>query len=509
MIDTRLADILAGLSQGRIPRAIDDDLPCREELEELCRYHRSMAEFAAMLAVGELSPEVPRTGGMLSGSLKALHANMRHLTWQAKQVAGGDLTQRVDFMGEFSDAFNTMVENLERDRHELRAARAAADQANRAKSMFLAAMSHEIRTPMNGIIGLTELAMATPLNPEQREYLEGVLQSAEGLLVIINEILDYSKIESGRIELEEVPFDPRDLLRRTLRLLEPRARRKALALELDVEPAVPVALFGDPHRLGQIVTNLVGNSIKFTEGGSVRLRLRPLASSDGQCRLELSVIDTGIGISPEAREKIFEPFLQADGSTTRRFGGTGLGLTITRRLAELMGGEIGVESRPGAGSTFTVRLPFRAEEQANTGGAPGKEEPMEEQEAVGSLHLLVVEDVEINQLVARRLLEKQGHRVTIAANGREAVERWRNGSFDAIFMDVQMPEMDGLEAARRIRHLEAESGSHVFICAMTANAMKGDDTRCFEAGMDAYVSKPVKGTDLAEILSSRNSTLMS
>ncbi len=356
-----------------------------------------------------------------------------------------------------------------------------AEAAALAKSEFLAVMSHEIRTPMNGIIGMARLMLDEAMAAGQRTRLETLRHSAEALLAILDDILDFSKLEAGRIDFERIPFRPLEVAEEVIRLMGPRAGEKGLGLSVRVSPDVPGWVLGDPARLRQVLLNLAGNAVKFTEVGEVAVQVTQRGDA-----LEFSVIDTGIGLDEGARARLFQSFSQADASISRRYGGTGLGLAICKRLVEGQGGTIGVESHPGEGSRFWFRLDL-----------PATEAPVAVTQNVAvptvlrPLTVLLAEDNAINQMVARGFLQRAGHRVVIANNGAEAVELIAaGGSFDLVLMDMQMPEMDGLEATRAIRAMGGKAEGMPII-ALTANALQSDEERCRAAGMNDYVAKPI------------------
>lgn len=407
---------------------------------------------------------------------------------------------------------NTLSELTERQAelegltHRLAVARDQALDASRLKSQFLANVSHEIRTPISSVIGMTELLLDTELNETQRRFATIVRQSAQSLLAIINDILDLSKLEAGKVVLSATEFDPASVIQAAVDLLAPAAKGKALPLNLYIDPALPARLIGDPVRLRQILVNLLSNALKFTEAGGVEVGACLDKTAADRPILHLSVTDTGIGLSESAVEKLFQPFVQLDGSTTRKYGGTGLGLSISRHLAEAMGGQIGVRSQEGVGSTFWCALPFQsagperqeiepavaaAQGSGRQAGAPaGRARPL----------VLIVEDNLALQELARRQIVKLGFQAEVVGTGEQAVEAVGKCDYALVLMDCQMPGMDGYQAARAIRQKERSGLRQTPIIAMTAGAVKGERERCLAAGMDDYLLKPASLADLEKML---------
>ena len=430
-----------------------------------------------------------RTGSMVRGNImNAMHPIPK---------AGGDL-------GEVIESINAMAADILRAEEDHKAL-LLAEASNLAQRDFLSRMSHEIRTPMNGVLGMTQLAQSAQTEEQRMAYLGKIHASASLLLRIINDILDVSRIEAGKMEIEAHPFKLTEIIENICDLMAPRVDEKGLSLTVLVEKSVPEMLVGDSLRISQILFNIIGNAVKFTMEGSIKLRVYTLAMPEDMLHLHFSVTDTGIGMDSQQQAEVFKSFTQADSSTARKFGGSGLGLSISKALIELMGGEIGVKSQKDVGSEFffyVLTAGYEGDEQQD---ADEDLSPMLNQR-YENYTLLLVEDVEINQEIAKAILENMGFAVDIASNGREGIDAFVAKGYDLIFMDIRMPVMDGIEATREIRRIErerAEAGaafSRIPIIAMTANAMQEDRDATKDAGMDAHIAKPIDMDEISLVL---------
>ena len=464
-----------------------DEFSIGDPMEKFLRYNAARGEYGP----GEVAEQV-RTRLALARRAEPHCFERKRADGRVVEVRGTPVPG-----GGFVTVYTDVTTQREESRRLIEA-REHAEGAARTKSEFLATMSHEVRTPMNGVLGIAELLLDTELSTEQRDYVETILRSGQALLEILNDILDLSKIEAGKLDLESIAFDPAQALSDVIALSGPRASAKGLVLAAEVAPAVPRDVIGDPGRLRQVLSNLIGNSLKFTDSGAVRVAARLVSENGEEVVLGFTITDTGIGMTPEQQGKLFRPFTQADTSTTRRFGGTGLGLAICLRLVDTMGGGFEVKSEPGQGSSFSFTVRCKRAAAGASRAASAQEQTMRR----FSGRVLVVEDNVVNRKVARATLKRFGLEVLEAENGSLALDLLAHETVDLIFMDMHMPVMDGIEATRRIRAAESAGAlrGRRAIVAMTANVLKDAVETCMEAGMDGFLPKPFARRQMVEVL---------
>ena len=498
---TRISGYSAAEMIGRSPRMLQNEFTKRETLDELRN-----ALTQGMPFKGELL-NVHKDGHQYWLDISIVPVKNAYGVITHFAAIERDITEKKSKDLQEKDVWvqlkraNMKAEAATRDLEE---SLAKAEAANIAKGDFLANMSHELRTPMNGVLGMASLLADTCLNDEQKEYVSTINSSGESLLMLLNDILDFSKIEAGALELEHIAFNFPQTIEQTASLLRSQVEKKGIELRVECEPNVPVFIWGDSGRLRQIIMNLMGNAIKFTEHGHVRLKAS-MQEHEGADRLYVSVEDTGIGIAAHKLGEIFEKFTQADVSVTRAFGGTGLGLAITKQLVSLMGGELGVESALGKGSTFWFTIPCKPAEASDEMATLEHFRALSQQPVtrmpIGQARALLVDDYHVNRIFAEKLLRKFGFKqIDTAEDGIDALLKCNEASYDIIFMDCQMPKMDGYITTHEIRSLEATGLNHMPIVAMTANAMVGDREKCLNAGMDDYLTKPLRAEHLRHVL---------
>jgi len=527
----RITAVFYSILKGKKPELISlpEDYPdneIRQAVDHINRFiidYNEMTQFAYQLGSGEIDIDPPRGKLISNQSLKSLHASLKNLTWTTQQIARGDFSQKVSFMGDFSKAFNSMTEQLqtsflerkastetlesqiaEMDKtrkamlnilEDLEEARKGAESAAQTKADFLANMSHEIRTPMNAIIGFAGLAAKTELDRKQRDYIQKIQLSGKHLLGIINDILDFSKIEAGKLTVEQTEFELEKLLDNVSNLISEKTAAKGLELLFDIEKDTPNFLVGDPLRLGQILVNYSNNAVKFTSEGEIVVAARVVDSTEQDCLVRFEVRDTGIGLTEEQKGKLFQSFQQADTSTSRKYGGTGLGLAISKKLANLMGGDVGVESEIGRGSTFwfTARL----------GRGRGTAKTYLPEPDLRNRRIMVVDDNEMSRIVLSDMLAGMSFQVEVAESGKAGLQAIQEacaagGPFEVVLLDWQMPGMDGIETARRIREMELAIAPHLIM--ITAHGREEVLKEAATAGLEDVLIKPISASTLFDTL---------